>query len=112
MAIRCGVGSGATVRILKGHSHQSIADAAERKGRNGDGVHFASRPASLSHWLPSAVETLAAYAGCSQSVKLSIPMITTDTIEGGIDGRLSYHCDVFADVLYLRLLEHMETPSI
>lgn len=39
-------------------------------------------------------------------------MVTTDTIEGIIDGTISYHYDVFADVLYLRLLADMQTPSI
>ena len=39
-------------------------------------------------------------------------MVTTDTIEGIIDGTISYHYDVFADVLYLRFLADMETPAI
>lgn len=38
--------------------------------------------------------------------------ITTDTLEGTINGTVSYHYDVFADVLYLRLIDQMETPSI
>jgi uncharacterized protein YuzE len=39
-------------------------------------------------------------------------MVTTDTIEGTINGFVSYHYDVFADVLYLRLQSEMHTPSI
>jgi uncharacterized protein YuzE len=39
-------------------------------------------------------------------------MVTTDTIEGIVNGTISYHYDVFADVLYLRLLSDMDTPSI
>jgi uncharacterized protein YuzE len=39
-------------------------------------------------------------------------MVTTDTIEGIIDRAISYHYDVFADVLYLRLLADMDTPSV
>jgi hypothetical protein len=39
-------------------------------------------------------------------------MVTIDTVEGTIDGSISYHYDVFADVLYLRLLSDMETPSL
>jgi Na+-translocating ferredoxin:NAD+ oxidoreductase RnfG subunit len=38
--------------------------------------------------------------------------ITTDTLEGTINGAVSYHYDVFADVLYLRLIDQMETPSL
>lgn len=39
-------------------------------------------------------------------------MTTTDTIEGTIDGTVSFHYDVFADVLYLRLVDQMETPAL
>ena len=39
-------------------------------------------------------------------------MVTVETIEGIINGTVSYHYDVFADVLYLRLLADMETPSL
>ena len=39
-------------------------------------------------------------------------MNTTNTIEGTINGTVSYHYDVFADVLYLRLVADMETPSL
>ena len=39
-------------------------------------------------------------------------MVTTDTLEGTINGTLSYHYDVFADVLYLRLVSEMETPTL
>lgn len=39
-------------------------------------------------------------------------MVTIDTVEGIINGTISYHYDVFADVLYLRLLSDMETPSL
>jgi len=39
-------------------------------------------------------------------------MVTVDTIEEIINGTISYHYDVMADVLYVRLLSDMETPSI
>ena len=39
-------------------------------------------------------------------------MVTTDTIEGTINGTIAYHYDVFADVLYLSLVEDMNTPAI
>ena len=39
-------------------------------------------------------------------------MVTTDTIEGTINSVISYHYDVFADVLYLRLISDMNTPAI
>ena len=39
-------------------------------------------------------------------------MVTTDTIEGIIDGVISYHYDVFADVLYLRFLSDMQTSAV
>jgi hypothetical protein len=39
-------------------------------------------------------------------------VITTETIEGFIDETISFHYDVFADVLYLRAQAHMETPTI
>jgi hypothetical protein len=39
-------------------------------------------------------------------------MVTTDTLEGTINGVISYHYDVFTDVLYLRLLADMRTPSL
>lgn len=39
-------------------------------------------------------------------------MVTTDTLEGLVNGTISYHYDVFADVLYLRGRADMETPSI
>jgi hypothetical protein len=39
-------------------------------------------------------------------------MVTTDTIEGIIDDRLRFHYDLFADVLYLRLLAHEDTPTV
>ena len=39
-------------------------------------------------------------------------MVTIDTVEGVISSTVSYHYDVFADVLYLRLLSDMETPSL
>lgn len=38
-------------------------------------------------------------------------MVQTDTIEGIIDSALRFHYDMFADVLYLRLLSDEETPS-
>jgi len=39
-------------------------------------------------------------------------MVTTDTIEGLINDVISYHYNVSADVLYLRLLADMNTlPS-
>jgi hypothetical protein len=37
---------------------------------------------------------------------------TTDTLEGTINGTLSYHYDVGNDVLYLRLIADMETPAL
>ena len=37
---------------------------------------------------------------------------TTDTLEGTINGTLSYHYDVSNDVLYLLLIADMETPSL
>jgi hypothetical protein len=37
---------------------------------------------------------------------------TTDTLEGTINGSLSYHYDVGNDVLYLRLRADMETPAL
>ncbi len=39
-------------------------------------------------------------------------MATIDTIEGTVGNAISFHYDVFADVLYLRLLSDMETPSL
>ena len=39
-------------------------------------------------------------------------MVTTDTLEGTINGSLSYHYDVRADVLYLRLIDAMDTPAL
>lgn len=41
-----------------------------------------------------------------------VRMVTTDALEGTIDGKLSYHYGVFADVLYLRLVAEMQTPTI
>jgi len=37
---------------------------------------------------------------------------TTDTLEGTINGALSYHYDVSNDVLYLRLIADMETAAL
>lgn len=39
-------------------------------------------------------------------------MVTIETVEGLINGTVSYHYDVFADVLYLRLRTEMQTPAI
>jgi uncharacterized protein YuzE len=39
-------------------------------------------------------------------------MVTTDTIEGIINGTISYHYDVTSDVLYIRLMADMKTPAI
>ena len=39
-------------------------------------------------------------------------MATIETIEGTVGNAISFHYDVFADVLYLRLLSDMETPSL
>jgi len=39
-------------------------------------------------------------------------MVTTDTLEGTINGSVSFHYDIFADVLYLRLTTHMQTPTV
>jgi hypothetical protein len=38
-------------------------------------------------------------------------MVTTDTLEGVIDGTLRYHYDVQADVLYLKLVSAEETET-
>ena len=37
---------------------------------------------------------------------------TVDTVEGIIDGAISYHYDVGNDVLYLRRVEHLDTPTL
>jgi len=39
-------------------------------------------------------------------------MVRIDTLEGIIDNVVDYHYDFFADVLYLRLLSDMQTPSL
>jgi len=39
-------------------------------------------------------------------------MVTTDTLEGTINGTISYRYDVAADVLYLRLIADLETPAL
>lgn len=39
-------------------------------------------------------------------------MVTTETLEGTVDGAVSFHYHVHADVLYLRRLSHMDTPAI
>lgn len=39
-------------------------------------------------------------------------MVVTETLEGAIDKTASYHYDVFADVLYLRLLSAEGLPTI
>ena len=39
-------------------------------------------------------------------------MITTNSIEGATNGTISFHCDLFADVLNLRLLSDVETSSL
>ena len=39
-------------------------------------------------------------------------MATVDTIEGVIGDGLSFHYDVFADVLYLRRLDELATPEV
>jgi hypothetical protein len=39
-------------------------------------------------------------------------MVTTDTIKGIVDDRFRFHFDLFADVLYTRLLSPVDTPSI
>jgi len=38
-------------------------------------------------------------------------MVQTDTLEGIIDDVLHFHYDVFADVLYLRLLSAEDTAT-
>lgn len=38
-------------------------------------------------------------------------MVTTETIEGLINGTVRFHYDVFADVLYLRLASHEQTET-
>ena len=36
-----------------------------------------------------------------------------DTVEGRIDGdRIAWHCDVFADVVYVRLEADRDTPTL
>jgi hypothetical protein len=39
-------------------------------------------------------------------------MVSIDTLEGLLDGMLWYHYEVGADVLYLRLCAHHETPVV
>lgn len=39
-------------------------------------------------------------------------MVTTDTLDGIIDGVTHFHYDVTADVLYLRLLEAEGRPTV
>jgi hypothetical protein len=39
-------------------------------------------------------------------------MVTTDAIEGIVNQTLRFHYDLFADVLYLRLLEAEDAPTI
>jgi hypothetical protein len=39
-------------------------------------------------------------------------MVKTDAIEGIVDEKLRFHYDIFADVLYIRLLSAEETPTI
>ena len=36
----------------------------------------------------------------------------TDTIEGIINGTILYHYDVGSDVLYVRLLGHLQSPTL
>ncbi len=38
-------------------------------------------------------------------------MVSTDTIEGIVDGRLWFHLDISNDVLYLRLADARSTPT-
>ncbi len=38
-------------------------------------------------------------------------MVKVDTIEGIVDGILWCHYDISNDVLYLRLVEHRQTPA-
>jgi len=39
-------------------------------------------------------------------------VVTTDALEGTINGTLSYHYDVAGDVLYLRRIAEMDTPAL
>lgn len=39
-------------------------------------------------------------------------MVKTDAIEGMLDDRFRFHYDLFADVLYLRLLGTEHTPTL
>ncbi|HMB96659.1 MAG TPA: DUF2283 domain-containing protein [Tepidisphaeraceae bacterium] len=39
-------------------------------------------------------------------------MVKTDAIEGIVNDQFRFHYDMFADVLYIRLLSAEETPSI
>src|SRR5689334_13199594 len=40
------------------------------------------------------------------------PMVTVDTIEGTIDDRYDFHYDLFADVLYIRLLSAQDVETV
>ena len=39
-------------------------------------------------------------------------MVIAGTLEGVVDARVSFHYDLSADVLYLRLIDHADTPAI
>lgn len=39
-------------------------------------------------------------------------MVIADTLEGVVHEQVSFHYDLSADVLYLRLLTHLESPAI
>lgn len=39
-------------------------------------------------------------------------MVTTEALEGTINGTISYHFDVADDVLYLRLASHRDSPAL
>jgi hypothetical protein len=39
-------------------------------------------------------------------------MVRTEALEGIIDQRCWFHVDFGSDVLYLRLIEHLETPAL
>jgi hypothetical protein len=39
-------------------------------------------------------------------------MVRTEAVEGIIDKRCWFHVDFGSDVLYLRLVDHLETPAL
>lgn len=39
-------------------------------------------------------------------------MVMAGTLEGVVDACVTFHYDLSADVLYLRLIDHSETPAV